>query len=69
MGRGKSRFRQSDLTRAMKAAKAAGLELARIEIDIDGTIKIIPGSPEPEPIKNEWDEVFETAPTKPQKRN
>jgi hypothetical protein len=36
-------FRQADLTRAIKAAKAAGVEIGRIEIDpASGKIVIIP---------------------------
>jgi hypothetical protein len=34
-------FRQIDLTRALRAAKAAGIDIARIEIDPDGRIVII----------------------------
>ena len=58
MSRGRSHFRQSDLTRAIKAAQAAGLEIARIEIDPNGTIKIVPGKPESEQTENPWDEVL-----------
>jgi hypothetical protein len=43
MGRGEQTFRQSDLTRALKAAKAAGVEIARIEIGKDGTIAMDTG--------------------------
>jgi hypothetical protein len=34
-------FRQHDLTRALKAAKGAGLVVARVEIDRTGKISII----------------------------
>lgn len=36
-------FRRSDLTRAVKAVKAAGEEIARVEIDPYGKIVIITG--------------------------
>ena len=35
-----AKFRQVDLTRALKAAKAAGMEVSRYEIDVDGRIVI-----------------------------
>jgi hypothetical protein len=38
-----SRFRQSDLTRALKAAITAGLEVAAVEIDPSGKIVIMTG--------------------------
>ena len=41
MGRALSNFRQADLTRAVRGARAAGLEVARIEIDRDGKIVIL----------------------------
>jgi len=45
-----SPFKQRLLTRALKGAKAAGIEVARIEIDKDGRISILtplmPASPE-----------------------
>ena len=34
-------FRQHDLQRALKAAKAAGLDISRVEIDPAGKIAII----------------------------
>lgn len=41
-----SRFRQSDLTRALKAAITAGLEVAVVEIDPSGKIVIMTGAKE-----------------------
>lgn len=43
MGRRAATFKQSDITRAVKAAKAAGLDVARIEVQPDGTISVIAG--------------------------
>lgn len=40
-----AQFRQRDLIRAIKAAKTAGMDIARVEI-VDGKIVIIPGQPE-----------------------
>jgi hypothetical protein len=39
-------FRESDMRRAIKAAVAAGLEIARVEIAKDGAIVVVPGKPE-----------------------
>jgi hypothetical protein len=47
MARGKLRFRQSDVTRAIKAAVAAGIDVARVEIDKEGKIVIVTGKPDP----------------------
>ncbi len=53
-------FRQTDLTRALKGARAAGMEIGRIEINKDGVITILPGKPldptSPDPESNEWDD-------------
>lgn len=42
------RFRHADLVRAVKAVTAAGVGVARIEIDEGGKIVIVPGRP-PQP--------------------
>jgi DUF1009 family protein len=41
MVRAPSTFRQNDVTRAIKATKAAGIDIARTEIAKDGRIIII----------------------------
>jgi hypothetical protein len=45
MARGPSNFRQQDITRAVKAVTAAGVGIARIEIDKTGKITIIAATP------------------------
>jgi hypothetical protein len=41
-----SKFKKCDVTRAMKAVRAAGLEIARVEIAKDGAIVVVPGNPD-----------------------
>ena len=41
MARAPSTFRQQDVTRAIKAAVAAGVHIARIEVDKAGRIVIV----------------------------
>jgi len=41
MARARSTFRQQDVTRAVKAVVAAGVGIARVEIDKEGKITII----------------------------
>jgi hypothetical protein len=36
-------FRQVDLTRALRGAKAAGLRVSRVKIGVDGAIEILTG--------------------------
>jgi hypothetical protein len=44
MSRKACTFRQSDLAKAIKGAKAGGLDIARVEITPDGRIIVIAGS-------------------------
>jgi hypothetical protein len=62
MTRAPSTFRQQDVTRAVKAVAAAGVGIARVEIDKTGKISIIAlgaGSHGAlAPRGNEWDTVL-----------
>ncbi len=40
-----ARFRQADVTRAVRAAKKAGIEVRAVEIMPDGRISIVAGPP------------------------
>jgi len=63
MARAKLKFRQTDLTRALKAARAAGVEIARIEMDEHGRPVLVIGMPESQAAEpNEWDEVYAEKP-------
>jgi hypothetical protein len=60
MARAPSTFRQLDVTRAIKAAKAAGVDIGRIEIANDGRIVIIAAGAQASggaEETNEWDRV------------
>jgi hypothetical protein len=60
MSRVPSSFRKQDVTRAIKAVAAAGVGIARIEIDKDGKITIITAVAEQRGQgreANEWDNV------------
>ena len=61
MARAPSTFRQQDVTRAVKAVAAAGVHIARIEIDKSGKIVIITADPTDRLGKkmeaNEWDRI------------
>jgi hypothetical protein len=61
MPRGPSTFRQQDVTRAVKGVTAAGVHIARIEIDKAGKIVIIAGGGTDQRGEsteaNEWDRV------------
>ena len=56
-----SAFRQQDVTKAVKAVAAAGVHIARIEIDKAGKIVIIAPNAADQPAQvpeaNEWDRV------------
>ena len=51
-------FRQRDVKEAIKAARAAGLENFRVDIDKQGTISVVPMGPEEKVQKgdDEWDD-------------
>jgi len=41
-----SKFKLRDVTRAARAVRAAGVEIARVEIEIDGRITVVAGKPD-----------------------
>lgn len=51
-----ARIRQSDLTRALKAAKAAGFEDVRVDITPTGTLSVRTGKLADEAEPNPWDD-------------
>jgi hypothetical protein len=60
MTRGPSIFRQQDITKAIKGATKAGINIARIEVAKDGRIVIIPaaeGAQIGAGEENEWDRI------------
>jgi hypothetical protein len=62
MSRGQQTFKQSDVTKALRAAVKAGITVARYEIDKNGKIVVVTGRGPEEPIsdgkeENEWDSV------------
>jgi hypothetical protein len=54
-----SSFKKTDVTRATKAVRDAGLDVARVEISKDGVITVVPGKPaelaNAGAEANEWD--------------
>ncbi|HXW72556.1 MAG TPA: hypothetical protein VEK34_14155 [Methylocella sp.] len=60
-----SSFKMRDMTRAAKAVLAAGLDIARFEVNRDG-FTVVPGKPSDLPrteAANEWDEVLNGTPS------
>jgi hypothetical protein len=61
VARAASAFRQQDVTKAVRAVTAAGVHIARIEIDKTGKIVIITadatGRPDELTEGNEWDRI------------
>jgi len=39
------RIKQVDITRAVRAVRAAGVDVARVEVDVDGKIIVVAGKP------------------------
>lgn len=61
MSRGAQPFTQNDVTKALKGAAKAGLEVQRVEIE-RGKIVLVTGKPTdistpPFPVENPWDNV------------
>jgi hypothetical protein len=59
MGHGSCTFKEVDLIRAFKAAKKAGVDVARAEVARDGKIILVlnrDGEAQPNSQRNEWDE-------------
>lgn len=53
-----ARFKQVDVSRALKAAQKSKMPIACVRIDPDGSISLVPGSPPvvpPSPHQNPWD--------------
>jgi hypothetical protein len=60
MGHGRCTFREVDLTRALRAAKKAGADVARAEVARDGKIVLVlknDGEARSINERNEWDEI------------
>jgi hypothetical protein len=49
-----ARFTQADIRRAAAGVTAAGLGIAKIEIDLSGKIVIIPATGQPQADNDEW---------------
>jgi hypothetical protein len=63
MGHGRCTFKEVDLTRALRAAKKAGAQVARAEVARDGKIVLVlkkDGEALSISESNEWDEISGT---------
>jgi hypothetical protein len=52
MSRSPVRFKQTDVTRAVRAVVAAGVEVREVMVDANGAIRVITGKVEAPPIGN-----------------
>ena len=63
MSRGQQSFRQSDVTKAVKATVKAGVAVGRVEIDKNSKIVVVAATPqdadEEKPEENEWNVVLQ----------
>ena len=62
MPRAPSKFRQGDVTRAVKAVVAAGVDVREVVVDSSGQIRVIAGKPDAANLPqvgeaNEWDRI------------
>ena len=61
MSRGRCTFRQRDLTRAVKAVIAAGLQVAGVKVSAQGDIEVVTGDERVHVSQsqggNEWDRL------------
>jgi hypothetical protein len=59
MANGRAKFRQVDVTRALKGAAAAGYDDARVEITPEGCVVVIVGKAAAAPAhRNSFDELL-----------
>ena len=61
MGHGPCTFKEVDLTRALRAAQKAGLDVERAEVARDGKIVLVfkrKGEMMPNDERNEWDDAI-----------
>jgi hypothetical protein len=56
MSRGAHKFKQGDVTKAIKGAVNAGLAVERVVVE-DGKIIVFTGRPDHPRASNEWDDV------------
>lgn len=55
MARGACTFRERDVTRALRATRAAGIEVRRVEIDKHGKIVLVTSGETPAPPADDLD--------------
>jgi hypothetical protein len=57
MGHGRATFKETDLTRALRAMRKAGVHVQRVEVDRDGRIVLVlKNGDKVVTERNEWDE-------------
>jgi hypothetical protein len=60
VSKGKQLFRETELTRAIRAAKKEGLTVSKVKVNTQGEIEIEVGQPTAASyaVDNEWDSVL-----------
>ena len=56
MGHGPARFKETDVTRALRAARKAGVDVERVEIGDGRIVLVLKNGDKVLPEGNEWDE-------------